>query len=152
MSNHRNFVSDFSNGKYHISDMIPVALPKHVAGAGLTRSLFLVPSTLDSTIHCVSSLSSINSVMYAGQIYTCRSLIIQYTLLKPSIFIIVVRGIAGIKPEDLSPLLIVNLYKFCKRDILIQPPGEPREQHLGDVRPKKFELHKIYKRRNDRKG
>ena len=28
---------------------------------------------------------------------------------------------------------------------LIQPPGEPpaREHHLGEVRPKKFELHKI---------
>ena len=23
---------------------------------------------------------------------------------------------------------------------MIQPPGEPREQHLGDVRPQKFEL------------
>jgi hypothetical protein len=33
-------------------------------------------------------------------------------------------------------LPIVNLYKFCKREILIQPPGEPREQHLGDVRQK----------------
>ena len=28
---------------------------------------------------------------------------------------------------------MVNLNKFCKREILIQPPGEPREQHLGDV-------------------
>ena len=27
------------------------------------------------------------------------------------------------------------------QEILTQPPGEP--QHLGDVRPKKFELHKI---------
>ena len=52
---------------YHISDMIPVALPPRVAGAGLTRSLFLVPRTLDSTVHCVSSLTSINTVMYAGQ-------------------------------------------------------------------------------------
>ena len=26
--------------------------------------------------------------------------------------------------------MIVNLYKFCKREILIQPPGEPREQHI----------------------
>jgi len=33
--------------------------------------------------------------------------------------------------------------KFNKKEILIQPPGEPREQHLGDVRPKKFELHTI---------
>ena len=40
-------------------------------------------------------------------------------------------------------LPMVNIYKFCKKEILIQPPGEPREQHLGDVRPKKFELHKI---------
>ena len=38
---------------------------------------------------------------------------------------------------------MVNLNKFCKREILIQLPGEPREQHLGDVRPKKFELHKF---------
>ena len=30
---------------YHISDMIPVALPQHRAGAGLTRSLFPVPRT-----------------------------------------------------------------------------------------------------------
>jgi hypothetical protein len=37
-------------------------------------------------------------------------------------------------------LPMVNLYKFCKREILIQPPGEPREQHLGDVQPKKFKL------------
>ena len=53
---------------YHISDMIPVALPPCVAGAGLTRSLFLFPRTLDSTVHCVSSLTSINTVMYAGQV------------------------------------------------------------------------------------
>ena len=38
---------------------------------------------------------------------------------------------------------MVNIYKFHDKDILIQPPGEPREQHLGDVRQKKFELHKI---------
>ena len=30
-----------------------------------------------------------------------------------------------------------------KKKIFNQLPGEPREQHLGDVRPKKFELHKI---------
>ena len=40
-------------------------------------------------------------------------------------------------------LPMVNIYKFCKKEILIQPPGEPREQHPGDVRPKKFELQKI---------
>ena len=28
-------------GRYHISDMIPVALPPRVAGAGLKRSLFV---------------------------------------------------------------------------------------------------------------
>jgi len=33
---------------------------------------------------------------------------------------------------------MVNIYKFHKKkEILIQPPGEPREQHLGDVRQKK---------------
>ena len=42
-----------------------------------------------------------------------------------------------------EPSYMVNISKFCKKEILIQPPGEPREQHLGDVRPKKFELHKI---------
>ena len=46
--------------------MIPVALPPRVAGAGL--SLFLVPRTLDSTVHCVSSLTCINTVMNASQV------------------------------------------------------------------------------------
>ena len=35
------------------------------------------------------------------------------------------------------------MVNICKKEILIQPPGEPREQHQGDVQPKKFELHKI---------
>ena len=47
---------------------------------------------------------------------------------------------------------MVNLNKFCKREILIQPPGEPREQHLGDVRPKSSSYTKFHKRQNDRKG
>ena len=42
---------------------------------------------------------------------------------------------------------MVNIYKFCKKEILIQQSGEPREQHLGDVRPKKFELHKFHKKK-----
>jgi hypothetical protein len=58
--------------------MIPVALPQHVAGAGLTRSLFLVPRTLDSTIHCVSSLSSINSINSSS---TAIDIEAEYTLL-----------------------------------------------------------------------
>ena len=33
--------------------------------------------------------------------------------------------------------------QVLKKEILIQPPGEPQEQHLGDVRPKNFELHKV---------
>ena len=49
-------------------------------------------------------------------------------------------------------LPMVNIYKFCKKEILIQPPGEPRKQHLSDVRPKKFELHKIKRRQNYWKG
>ena len=49
-------------------------------------------------------------------------------------------------------LPMVNLNKFCKREILIQPPGEPREQHLGDVRPKSSSYTKFHKRQNDRKG
>ena len=40
-------------------------------------------------------------------------------------------------------LPMVNTYKFCKTKFLIQSPGEPWEQHLGDVALKKFELHKI---------
>ena len=39
-------------------------------------------------------------------------------------------------------LPMVNIYKFYKKETLVQPPWEPREQHLGGVRPKKFELHK----------
>ena len=50
-------------------------------------------------------------------------------------------------------LPIVNIYRFHeKKIILIQPPGEPQEQHLGDVRPKKFKLHKMLLRQNDGKG
>ena len=30
------------------------------------------------------------------------------------------------------PFLII--YKFCKRDFSLQPPGDPREQHPGDAR------------------
>ena len=35
---------------------------------------------------------------------------------------------------------------------MIQPPGEPREQHLVDVRQKKFELHKISKISDENTG
>ena len=40
---------------------------------------------------------------------------------------------------------MVNIDKFHKKEILIQPPGEPREQHLGEARKKKLELHKMSK-------
>ena len=30
------------------------------------------------------------------------------------------------------PLMII--YKFCKKDFSLQPPGDPREQHQGDAR------------------
>jgi len=49
-------------------------------------------------------------------------------------------------------LSTVNIYKFWKKEILIQPPGEPREQRLGDVGPKKIELHKFHTRQNEWKG
>ena len=29
---------------------------------------------------------------------------------------------------------MVFIYKFCTKEIQIQSPGEPREQHLGEVR------------------
>ena len=38
---------------------------------------------------------------------------------------------------------MVFIYKFSKKEILIQSPGEPLEHPLGEVQPKKFELHKI---------
>ena len=28
---------------------------------------------------------------------------------------------------------MVNIYKFCKKDILIQQPGEPREQEYPGI-------------------
>ena len=31
---------------------------------------------------------------------------------------------------------MVIIYKFCKNEIRIQPPGEPQEHHLGEVRQK----------------
>jgi len=47
---------------------------------------------------------------------------------------VIYKAIIVIFPEDLPK---VNIYKFCKREIFVLP-GEPREYHLGDVRPKKF--------------
>ena len=38
---------------------------------------------------------------------------------------------------------MVFIYKFWKQEILIQPPEEPLEHHLGEGRQKKLELHKI---------
>ena len=35
------------------------------------------------------------------------------------------------------------MHKFCKKRNFDPTSGEPREQHLGDIQPKKFELHKI---------
>ena len=51
----------------------------------------------------------------------------------------------------ISPLFISNQLIFFResfyciqlKEISIQPPKEPREHHLGIVRPKKIELHKI---------
>ena len=31
-------------------------------------------------------------------------------------------------------LSFLIIYKFCKRDFSLQPPGDPREQHPGDAR------------------
>ena len=39
---------------------------------------------------------------------------------------------------------MVFIYKFCKHENFIQPPGEPREQHLDDVQPTKLEQHKSH--------
>ena len=39
--------------------------------------------------------------------------------------------------RELVNLPMVNIYKFHKKEILNQTPGEPREQDLGDVRQKK---------------
>ena len=47
---------------------------------------------------------------------------------------------------------MVTIDKFYKNEILIQPPGDPREQHLGDVRPKSSSYTKFHKRQKDRKG
>ena len=35
------------------------------------------------------------------------------------------------------------LFGHFAMEILIQPPGEPREHHLGEFPPKKFEQQKI---------
>ena len=36
---------------------------------------------------------------------------------------------------------------FCKKETLIQPPGEPREHHLGEIRSKKFDIKKLKKKK-----
>jgi hypothetical protein len=47
-------------------------------------------------------------------------------------------------------LPMVNIYKFYKKKILIQPPGEPREQHIGDVRQKRLSCTKFIKENTGR--
>ena len=50
-------------------------------------------------------------------------------------------------------LPMVIIYKLHKKESSIQPPGEPREQHLGDVRQNKvWAIQKIIKRQNDWKS
>ena len=39
------------------------------------------------------------------------------------------------------------IYVQVLQNLLIQPAGEPREKQLGDVWPKKFDLHKIKKKK-----
>ena len=39
-----------------------------------------------------------------------------------------------------------------KKEILIQPPGEPQEQHLGDVQPNSNSYTKFQERQNDPEG
>ena len=52
-------------------------------------------------------------------------------------------------------IFLVNLptlyiYKFCKK--IHQPPGEPQEHHLGEVRPKNSSYTKSHTGQNDREG
>ena len=49
-------------------------------------------------------------------------------------------------------LPMVNITKFCKKEILTQPPGKPREQHLGGVDSRSLSHTKFHKKKNDRKG
>ena len=51
----------------------------------------------------------------------------------------------------MNPHMVI-IYKFCKKEIFIQLTGEPREHHIGEVRPKKFDISKFHKRQNDRRG
>ena len=37
-------------------------------------------------------------------------------------------------------LPLVFIYKFYKKEIQIQPPREPREQHLGEIRQETLKL------------
>ena len=48
-------------------------------------------------------------------------------------------------------LPMVFIYKFCTKEIEVQPPGEPREQHLGEVRQKSSSYTKFHERQNGRK-
>ena len=38
---------------------------------------------------------------------------------------------------------MIFILKLCKKSILIQPPGEPREHHLGEVLPKSLSYEKF---------
>ena len=40
---------------------------------------------------------------------------------------------------------MLNIHKFCKKEILIQPPGEPRKPYLGDIPLKSLSYTKFQK-------
>ena len=72
---------------------------------------------LDSTVHCVSYLTSINNVMYASQASLAdRSSCNRHW--SWVYFIIVVRGITGIKPEALLPLLLRSFHLFSDKIVV----------------------------------
>ena len=39
---------------------------------------------------------------------------------------------------------MINIYKFHEKETLIQPPGEPREQNLGDIKQKSLSYTKFH--------
>ena len=47
---------------------------------------------------------------------------------------------------------MVTIYKFCKDKISIQPPREPPEHHLSEVRPKSSSYTNCHKRQYYQKG
>ena len=147
--------TDNFNRSFRVMEGTEQMLLVHVEGGREWR--YEVTKTISRNLELISEICSKNSLsiytLYFYEIHPVVHFKFPNRRFETSITrFLLLLSIKAQKVQYLNHLLIIHpnfsvnlpiviIYKFCK--ILIQPPGEPREHHLGEVRPKRFELHKI---------